>query len=112
MHSMCITKKKKILTWGSGQAGRLGHGDEEDILVPKEIYEFSKKKPLFIAAGESHSAAITDKLKLYTWGNGTYGRLGHGMDAIEKRPKLIEDLDNCEIVHVSCGAFHTLAVSG
>lgn len=90
---MCITKKKKILSWGTGQGGRLGHGDEEDVLVPKEIYDLSKKKPIFIAAGESHSAAITEKLNLYTWGTGTYGRLGHGMDTSEKKPKLIEDLD-------------------
>jgi len=34
------------------------------------------------------------------------------MDSNEKRPKLVEDLDSHEIVNVSCGAFHTLAVSG
>lgn len=90
---MCITKKKKIYTWGMGGGGRLGHGNEEDFLVPKEINELSKKKIVFISAGESHSAAITEKLKLYTWGTGAYGRLGHGMDTNEKKPKLVEDLD-------------------
>jgi len=34
------------------------------------------------------------------------------MDNCERKPKLVEDLDTNEIVHVSCGAFHTLAVSG
>lgn len=34
------------------------------------------------------------------------------MDSNEKKPKLVEDLDSFEIVHVSCGAFHTLAVTG
>ena len=29
-----------------------------------------------IAAGGSHSAAITDSGELYTWGKGRYGRLG------------------------------------
>jgi alpha-tubulin suppressor-like RCC1 family protein len=33
------------------------------------------------------------------------------MDLNEKRPKLVEDLDEEEIASVSCGAFHTLAVS-
>ena len=64
-----------------------------------------------ISCGDSHSAAITEKNRLFTWGNGTFGRLGHGIDTTEKKPKLVEDLDNYEIIQVSCGAFHTLAVT-
>ena len=41
--------------------------------------QLSGLKVVSIAAGESHSAAITDKGALYTWGRGNYGRLGHGM---------------------------------
>lgn len=80
--------------------------------MPKEINELSKKKPIFVSAGESHTAAITEKLKLFTWGNGAFGRLGHGLDNIEKRPKLVENLDSFEITYVSCGAFHTLCTTG
>jgi alpha-tubulin suppressor-like RCC1 family protein len=58
--------------------------------MPKEINDLSKKKPIFVSAGESHSAAITEKLKLFTWGNGAFGRLGHGLDNNEKRPKLVD----------------------
>jgi alpha-tubulin suppressor-like RCC1 family protein len=68
----------------------------------------SKQKPVFISAGDSHSAAISEKLKLYTWGNGSFGRLGHGLDTNEKKPKMVEDLDQYETTYVSCGAFHTL----
>jgi len=77
----------------------------------KEIrpLEISKIKPIFIAAGESHSAAITQKYKLYTWGVGSFGRLGHGYDLNEKKPKLVEELEGLEVTFVSCGAFHTLA---
>jgi alpha-tubulin suppressor-like RCC1 family protein len=82
-----------MYSWGCGQNGRLGNGSEEDSLVPRELVEFSKLKPQFISAGESHSAAITDKLKLFTWGNGGYGRLGQGIDSSERNPKLVEDLD-------------------
>jgi len=41
-----------------------------------------------------------------------FGRLGHGMDVNEKKPKYVEDLDQSEIIHVSCGAFHTLVATG
>jgi len=36
-HSLCITKKKKAYSWGTGTGGRLGHDDEEDRLVPTEV---------------------------------------------------------------------------
>jgi alpha-tubulin suppressor-like RCC1 family protein len=68
-------------------------------------------RPIYISAGESHSALVTDRFCLYTWGSGQYGRLGHGFDTNEKEPKLVEDLEDTEIVQVSCGAFHTLAIT-
>ena len=42
------------------------------------VQALASVKVVMIAAGESHSAAITDKGALYTWGRGNYGRLGHG----------------------------------
>ena len=71
----------------------------------------SQRKPIFIAAGESHSAAITEKLNLFTWGNGGFGRRGLGLDTKETAPKCVDSLLNEEIVYVSCGSFHTLAVA-
>ena len=110
-HSLCLTKKSIVYSWGTGLGGRLGHGDEEDVLIPKMIYGLTMGKPTFIAAGECHSACVTDRGSLYTWGNGQYGRLGHGFDTNEKKPMYVADLDKQEITHVSCGAFHTLAVT-
>ena len=90
-HSMCITKKH-LYTWGLGLQGRLGHDDEEDHLSPKLVDAQFKGKLIYISAGESHSACVTDQFCLYTWGSGQYGRLGHGFDTNEKSPKLVEDL--------------------
>ncbi len=42
-HSLCITDKY-IYSWGTGLAGRLGHGNEQDMLYPKIIeYPFRGK---------------------------------------------------------------------
>ena len=110
-HSICLTSRQNIFTWGQGSNGRLGHDNEEDQLKPKEIYTLSQRKPKFIAAGESHSAAITEKSNLFTWGNGGFGRLGHGHDIKECSPKMVEQLADVALVSVSCGSFHTLAVA-
>jgi len=37
--------------------------------------------------------------------------LGHGFDTHEKRPKLVEDLLSYNVKQVSCGAFHTIAIT-
>lgn len=46
--------------------------------TPSLVTALSGKNVVFVAAGGSHSAAITEKGELYTWGKGSYGRLGHG----------------------------------
>ena len=110
MHSICVTDSNRIYSWGCGQNGRLGHGSTDDELMPKEILFLSHLKVIDASAGESHSAAVTKSLKLYTWGNGVFGRLGHGFDTQEESPKNVEDLD-VPVVQVSCGAFHTLVLT-
>ena len=52
--------------------------------------EFLKDKDIIdIACGGAHSAAITRSGKLYTWGRGRYGRLGHGTGEDQLVPKLV-----------------------
>ena len=42
-----------------------------------------------IACGSSHSACITSNGELYTWGQGDNGRLGHGDNVTQTRPRLV-----------------------
>lgn len=59
-HSMCLTESCSVYSWGEGSFGRLGLGDASDHPLPVMVYQLSQRKPIFIAAGESHSAAITE----------------------------------------------------
>ena len=36
-HSMAFTEGRRLWSFGCGDFGRLGHGDEEDLLVPKLV---------------------------------------------------------------------------
>jgi alpha-tubulin suppressor-like RCC1 family protein len=111
-HSMCLTDDANIYSWGKSAHGRLGHEDEPtDLLRPKEIYTLSQRKPIFIACGESHSAAISEKHQLFTWGHGGYGRLGHGTADKAAAPTVVEALKSVKVLAVSCGFNHTLAIS-
>ena len=56
---------------------------------PRLIEALKSKRVRDIACGSSHSAAITSAGELYTWGCGEYGRLGHGDNVTQLRPKQV-----------------------
>lgn len=72
--------------------------------IPKKIETLSGKQVIHIACGSSHSAAITSKGELFTWGKGRYGRLGHGNVDDCLKPKLVEALKNYKVTDVACGS--------
>ena len=45
---------------------------------PTLVTALSGRRVVCIAAGSNHSAAVTEEGTVYTWGKGSYGRLGHG----------------------------------
>lgn len=50
---------------------------------------------------------------LATWGNGDFGRLGHGTPfAAEAVPRVVSGLAGEEIAAVACGGAHTAVVTG
>lgn len=77
-HCLALDKSGKLLSWGSGQNGKLGHGSEENYSIPCYVSSLENVKIVFVAAGCEHSAAVSDNGTLYTWGHGEGGRLGHG----------------------------------
>lgn len=57
---------------------------------PRLIEALKTKRIRDIACGSSHSAAITSSGELYTWGLGEYGRLGHGDNTTQLKPKMVK----------------------
>ncbi len=56
--------------------------------------------------------AITELGDLYTWGEGTYGQLGHGINNNEQYPKKVEYFRNkFKIIDCKGGAAHTIALT-
>lgn len=65
-----------------------------------------------ISCGESHAAIVATNGKVYTWGSGENGALGHGNKQNQVSPKLVNYISNLRCVSVSCGQYHTAFVAG
>lgn len=87
-----------------GEDGKLGHNNRITLDKPKLIETLRSKRIRDIACGSSHSAAVTSAGELYTWGLGEYGRLGHGDNFTQLKPKLVRALLSHRIVQVACGS--------
>jgi len=92
MHTLLLSKEGKVFSFGDGANGRLGHGNCRNYSLPQPIASLESKRITFIAAGWTHSMAIDDDGKLFTWGCGNAGRLGHGNVLDVWRPRFVDRL--------------------
>jgi NIMA (never in mitosis gene a)-related kinase 9 len=92
-HVIALTTDNQIFTWGCGEYGRLGHGDEENSSVPKKInFRFNYVfKDIF--AGIDNSFLLTKEGKLLAFGNNEYNKLCLNYKSIEFKSSIIKYKD-------------------
>jgi hypothetical protein len=107
MHSL-VTSGTQTWSFGRGMFGRLGHGDEENEAVPRLIEALNRKAIKQVSAGFFHSMVLTSEGGVWTWGNGGYGKLGHGNTDNQNVPKRVGGLT--DVTDIASGWDHSLAV--
>ena len=110
-HSLALTADGSVWSWGDGGFGKLGHGDQQNQLLPKKVEAFAGHRVVAVSAGDGYSFAITADGALSSWGGGTHGKLGHGDEQQKWQPKKVEALAGQRVVAVSAGREHSLALT-
>ena len=77
----------RLFLWGSGKDGRLGNSADKNCTTPNEVN--GDLGFMEIRCGYHHTAGISEKGTLMTWGRGAFGQLGHGDVQSYFKPKIV-----------------------
>lgn len=112
-HSAAITSQGELYTWGLGEYGRLGHGDNQTLLKPKLISKLIGQRVIQVACGsrDAQTLCLTEDGTVYSWGDGDFGKLGRGGSDGCSVPQIVERLNGLGIIQIECGAQFSLALT-
>ena len=94
-HSLVLTREGGVYSFGSGFAGKLGHGDRSNQLLPRLVEALRGVKVAAVAAGSYHSLVVAEG-NAYSFGDGVMGQLGHGDRHEHLAPKRIAALERVQ----------------
>ncbi|XP_054719884.1 protein RCC2 homolog [Uloborus diversus] len=135
--SIIVDVKGGMYSFGLPEYGQLGNNSDGRYfvtsnklsyrceLVPRRIVAFIEKtrenhvtlvdnvQIIDVACGLNHSIALDTKKRVFSWGFGGYGRLGHADPKDEKIPRLIKSFDgpNRGVKKIFAGGTYSMAVS-
>ena len=114
-HTVVATEGGGVYTFGNGEEGQLGHGDDENQLAPRRVPAagFNGERVVMVAASGRHTVALSEAGHVFTWGLGDNGRLGHDDWGHQFAPRQVEAgrFGGDKVVFVAAGTNHTVAVT-
>jgi alpha-tubulin suppressor-like RCC1 family protein len=102
----------QVLVWGTGEHGELGLGVLGKVsLYPQLVWKFRDMCITHVSAGARHVLAIDSRGRLYSWGSGRSGRLGHGDFLDRDRPELVTFFNTLFCESCSAGDAHSAVLT-
>ncbi|MCN0178145.1 Ig-like domain repeat protein [Salinispora arenicola] len=107
-HSLAITSTGTALAWGGNSNGQLGTGNNADSLIPIAVALPPGTTITSIAAGFTHSLAVTSTGTALAWGGNSRGQLGIGTTTNSDTPVIVNLPPDTTITTNDGGFFHSL----
>lgn len=109
IHNCALTVGGGVKCWGEGSFGALGDGNNIDRHTPVDVAGLGSGV-IVIAAGNSHTCALTSGGGVKCWGMNYYGTLGDGTSTTKYAPVNVTGLGS-GMTAIAAGNSHTCAVS-
>ncbi len=112
-HTCGLGDNGKAYCWGNNNNAQLGEGGEHLLSnEPVEVHAGeSSGEFIQISSDSEHTCAIGTDNKAYCWGDGTAGKLGHGVITEEVEPVEVHAGESPgTFTQISSGQFHTCAI--
>ncbi|KAG0587458.1 hypothetical protein KC19_2G165600 [Ceratodon purpureus] len=114
-HTLVLTEEGRVYASGLNDWGQLGlplsTGHSMELVEVEGLPDDAKI--VHIAAGDFHSAAVSEDGRVYMWGRNSQGQLGLGKRAKSKvcAAQWVDSLKDFRIKMLALGAEHSLALS-
>lgn len=116
-HSVAVTSRGEVYTWGYGRGGRLGHPDfdihsgQAAVITPRQVTSgLGSRRVKAIAAAKHHTVLATEGGEVFTWGSNREGQLGYTSVDTQPTPRRVSSL-KLKIIAVAAANKHTAVVS-
>ncbi|XP_052100621.1 regulator of chromosome condensation-like [Mytilus californianus] len=111
MHTVCLTNKGEIITFGCNDESALGRDTSEE---GSEMYPAKLNLPykvIQVSGGDSHTAVLTEDGHVYAWGNfrDANGSMGLTSGGIRKEP--LEMCPGETVVKIVSGGDHLVCLT-
>ncbi|KAB1282260.1 putative E3 ubiquitin-protein ligase HERC6 [Camelus dromedarius] len=110
-HSFALSLSGTSFGWGSNSAGQLALRRSKvpaQSYRPRSVGALKSFGVTYISCGYEHTAVLTQDGKVFTFGDNSYGQLGHSPTAEKRGPQLVERIEGL-VSQIECGSYHTLA---
>ncbi|CAA0834714.1 Regulator of chromosome condensation (RCC1) family protein [Striga hermonthica] len=109
-HVIAVSAGGRVVTWGRGTSGQLGHGETINSLEPKIVESFAGFVITNVSAGWNHSGFVSEDGAIFTCGDGSFGQLGHGDYKSQCSPQKVLYFGSKNALQVACGMRHSLVL--
>ena len=90
-HTVCLTEDGGVFSFGCGRYGQLGHGSNNNEMIPRKIMELMGTEVSQVACGKKHTLVfVPSRDRVYSFGLAGSGQLGLSDTRNAKTPQMVQ----------------------